>query len=964
MKKLPLILALATLFAAMSCSTQKNTAPTRMWHSFTARYNTYYNGHTAYKEGMYAKEKGHKDNYTEILPVFLVGNEKSRTTGSGNFETTITKCQKVIQLHSITRRPKVEGSKRQSPKMKAYLAQKEFNPFLKHAWLLMGEAQFQKGDFLEAASTFSYITRHYATQPTIANEARAYLIRCYTELEWFYDAEEVVSRMKRDTITSRTRKIANLSEANLLLRQERFEEALPYLKKGAKEATSKLQKARLHFLIGQILQHQGHKQEAFKAYQSCIRKNPPYELAFNARICQTEVMSGGAETKKMVRRLKSMASEDKNKDYLDQVYYAMGNIYLAQRDTANAITAYEKGREKSTRNGIEKGVLVLRLAELYWEQGRYDRAQTCYGEAIGALHKEHDKYDEVKRRSTVLDALVPHTSAIHLQDSLLYLSIAPEKVRNEAIDRVIEELKRKEKEDRELAADSAANARQQERGQAPSQQQRPAQQTGADKSWYFYNTTAVTQGKQTFKRTWGNRKLEDHWRRSNRTVIEFADNSDTEDEANTDSLMTDSLSNDSIAETKELSDAEDPHKRAYYMAQIPFTDEQKAASHAIIQESLYEAAVIEKDRLEDFPLAERTFTRLYSDYPNFEKMEDVYYHLFLLYSRWGKTERAEEFRDLLANYYPDSDITKLITAPDFEYLARFGKEVEDSLYRATYLAYRDRDNETVWANEAYAKEKFPKGANRPKFIFVDILSRIATSPADTLIKDLRQLIKEYPESDVSAMAGMMVNGLESGRSIEGGALDIGSLWSMRTQRTEEQVANIAEGQKLLADRETPFCFLIAYPTDSLDANRLLYNIAHFNFTAFLSRKLSITQQRGKALTHFVVGGFKSYEDAHAYAQRITISQELAKQLRHARTFLIAEANLNLIGTMYSYDDYQQFYDENFQPLELTPELLPKDEEPLQRYEDELTPEELKRHEQQRSKDQEEETFEDDGGEWY
>ena len=465
-----------------------------MWHAFTARYNTYYNGHTAYKEGMYAKEKGHKDNYTELLPVFLVGSEKSRTTGSGNFETTITKCQKAIQLHSITRRPKVEGSKRQSPKMKAYLAQKEFNPFLKHAWMLMGEAQFQKGDFLEAASTFSYITRHYATQPTIANEARAYLIRCYTELEWYYDAEEVVSRMKRDSITPHVRKIANLSEANLLLRQERFDDALPYLQKAVKEVSGSLQKARLHFLIGQIMQHQGKKAEAFKAYQSCIRKNPPYELTFNARIRQTEVMSGGAETQKMVKRLKSMASEDKNKDYLDQIYYAMGNIHLAQHDTVNAIIAYEKGRGKSTRNGIEKGILVLRLAELYWDQGRYDLAQTCYSEAIGALDKEHDKYEEIKHRSTVLDALVPFTSAIHLQDSLLYLSVAPEEERNEAIDRVIEALKQKEKEERALAADSAANARLQESGQAPSEQERPKQQTSADKSWYFYNTTAVTQG--------------------------------------------------------------------------------------------------------------------------------------------------------------------------------------------------------------------------------------------------------------------------------------------------------------------------------------------------------------------------------------------------------------------------------------------------------------------------------------
>jgi tetratricopeptide (TPR) repeat protein len=935
-----------------------------MWHSFSARYNTYYNGHTAYKEGMYTKEKGNKDNHTEMLPVFLVGNESSRTLGSSNFETAITKCQKAIQLHSISRRPKVEGGKKATPKMKPYLAQKEFNPFLRHAWMLMGEAQFQKGDFLEAAATFSYITRHYATQPLIVNEARAYLIRCYTELEWYYDAEDVVSRMKRDSITPRVRKIANLSEANLLLRQERYDEALPYLKKAAKETSSNLQEARLHFLIGQILQHQGQKQEAFKAYQSCVRQNPPYELTFNARIRQTEVMSGGKETKKMVRRLRNMAAEDKNKDYLDQIYYAMGNIYLAQRDTTNAISAYEKGREKSTRNGIEKGILVLRLAEIYWEQGRYDLAQGCYADAIGSLHKEHAKYEEVKRRSTVLDALVPFTSAVHLQDSLLYLSVAPEKERNEAIDRVIEALKRKEKEERANAADSDANARLQENGQTPSQQKRPAQQTGADKSWYFYNQTAVTQGKQTFKRSWGNRKLEDHWRRSNRTVVDFTADADAEASALSDSVSADSLVADSVAENKELTEVEDPHNRAYYMAQIPFSDEQKAAAHAIIQESLYEAALIEKDQLEDFPLAERTFTRLYSDYPNFEKMEEVYYQLFLLYSRWGQTVRANEFRDLLATYYPESDITKLITAPDFEYLARFGKEIEDSLYRATYQAYRDRQNEIVWANEAYAKEKFPKGANRPKFIFVDILSRIATVPADTLIQELRKLVGDYPESDVSQMAGMMIKGLESGRTIEGGALDIGSLWSMRTQRTEEQAANIAEGQQLLSDRETPFCFLIAYPTDSLDANRLLYNIAHFNFTAYLSRSLTITQQRGKALTQFVIGGFTSYEDAHEYAQRVPLSQELAQQLRYARTFLIAEANLNLLGTAYSYDDYQKFFDENFQPLNLDSELLPKEEEPLQRYEDELTPEELERLEQQRTKTNEEETYEDDGGEWY
>ena len=165
---LALLVAVALLTA---CSTKKNTAATRWWQAFTTRYNVYFNGHEAYKEGYLAKEEGNKDNYTELIPLFTVGNEDSRELGSSNFETTVTKCEKAIQLHSIKRRPSVSPNKRRTPEMRRYLSRKEFNPFLKNAWLLMGKAQFQKGDFIEAASTFSYITRLYAPEPLVVSEA-------------------------------------------------------------------------------------------------------------------------------------------------------------------------------------------------------------------------------------------------------------------------------------------------------------------------------------------------------------------------------------------------------------------------------------------------------------------------------------------------------------------------------------------------------------------------------------------------------------------------------------------------------------------------------------------------------------------------------------------------------------------------------------------------------------------------
>ena len=147
------------IFCLVACTTKQNTAGSRFWQGFTAKYNTYFNGHEAYKEGVDAQISGNVDNYTEILPFFPVGNEATRNIGKSQFDRAITKSEKAIQLHSIKVKPEVNPTKSRSEKMKQFLRRKEFNPFLKHAWLLMGQAQFHKGDFLGAASPFSYITR-------------------------------------------------------------------------------------------------------------------------------------------------------------------------------------------------------------------------------------------------------------------------------------------------------------------------------------------------------------------------------------------------------------------------------------------------------------------------------------------------------------------------------------------------------------------------------------------------------------------------------------------------------------------------------------------------------------------------------------------------------------------------------------------------------------------------------------
>ena len=160
---------LVLLSVLTACSTKKNTSGTRFYHAMTARFNTYFNGSEAFKEGVLEQQKGHKDNYTTLLPMYAVRNKSTAAMGKSNFETAIEKCEKAIKLHSIKARPKSNVNKRKTAKEKAYMARKEFNPFLRHAWLLMGKAQFQQGNFIEAASTFNYISGLYAGQPEIVS---------------------------------------------------------------------------------------------------------------------------------------------------------------------------------------------------------------------------------------------------------------------------------------------------------------------------------------------------------------------------------------------------------------------------------------------------------------------------------------------------------------------------------------------------------------------------------------------------------------------------------------------------------------------------------------------------------------------------------------------------------------------------------------------------------------------------
>lgn len=913
---IPLI-AVAVLLLAAGCSTEKNTSQSRWWHSFNAKYNTYYNGSLAYIDGSLEKETGNKDNFTEMIPLYTVGNKTSKELGKAKYDVAIEKCQKAIKLHSIKRRPEWTKNRQKTERDVEWLNRKEYNPFLWKAWMLMGRSQFMKGAFDEAASTFAYMSRMYATQPAIYGRARAWLAKCYIEQDWVYDAEDVISKMRRDSMHWRAQKEWDYTYADYYIHTQRYEEAIPYLRKVIRHEMRRKQKARQWFLMGQMEAALGHKEKAYQAYKHVVRLNPPYELEFNARIAMTEVMAGG-QAKKMVRRLKRMAASDNNKDYLDQVYYAIGNIYMNQQDTLKAIAAYEKGNTQSTRNGIEKGVLLLRLGDIYWTMERFSDAGRCYGEAIGLLDKERDDYKQLSQRSKVLDELVPYTEAIHLQDSLQALAKMPEAERNAAIDRVIEALKKKEKAERDAQAEANAEQQQAAQGGNTNTTNRPnnTQNNTTSKQglWYFYNPMAVSQGKEAFQKQWGKRENVDDWQRVNKTVVAM-DNGEMElTDEQRDSIAALEAQEDSVKNS--LKDPKnDPHKREYYMEQIPFTEDKVAESNNIIKDGLFNAGVIFKDKLDNLLLSEKHLRRLTDSFPEYEKNDEAFYHLYLLYSRRNDKERATQFLDKLKTDYPESQWTVLLSDPYYEENARIGVHLEDSLYAATYAAFKADRLDEVKGNTEISASRFPLGDNRDKFLFIGGLSKLNAGDASGCLADMEDMVKKFPKSRLAEMAGMIINGVKAGRKLHGGKFDIGDVWAQRSVVMSDSDSIAA--RRFLAERDVNFSFVVAYHPDSLQENRLLFELARFNFTNFIVRNFDIVIDELNGLHLMKVSGFRNYDEALQYARQLYANAAVSTLTHKGRALVISDSNLELLGTQYSFNDYDKFYDEHFMPLRIS-----------------------------------------------
>ena len=906
------ILAVAIL---CSCASKRaNTASTRMYHAFTARYNTYYNGNQAYNQALKAQKTSHKDNYLEQLPLLIVSDKNTQKTGASNYDRAIEKSQKAIKNHSIKRRPKKPTGKKLSQKKKLFYSQKEFNPFLWKVWFLMANSQFQKGEFTEAASTFIYISRLYENDPTIVAQARIGLAKCYAEMEWLYEAENLLQRVQRDTVPEVLKKDFAVAKANLLLKQNRGEEAIPYIKTGLKrKGLTPLDKAREHYLLGQLYAKADNKEDAYKSFGKTISQSPPYEFEFNARIRQTE-MATNENNKKILRKLKRMARSDKNTDYQAQIYYAIGNLHLSNKDTTEAINAYETGVATGATSGYGTGMLHLQLAKLYWEKGKFSKAHDNYSKASSMLTEENKDFEEVAFRSKALEGLVQYTDIVEKESELLYwATLTPEQL-NPIIDGLIEEAKRQEelrkKEEKKLTRENESGS---ELDKAGTNAAMTIDNQSDKQLWYFYNPQLVSQGVRAFKDKWGDRELKDYWRFSN-TISSLMSDEWTMDSTLTDSLAMDStfaaIDSTAIAGITDGTGIEelstDPTTREFYLQQIPDTDEKKAEAHKALSNALHEAGIRFKDDVSDKRLTFSYLERVVNEYPEFERLADTYYQLFLAGSRWGEPEKAAYYKALLIDNYPDSTITKRIQEPDFFETAAMRKHKEDSVYVKAYTHYTNGEYDDVISENIYSAGKYPQGSHRARFMFIDAMSKLYSDRQNEALEALEQLTSTYSADSISKLAAGISTGIKEGRLLHSGIST--SIWDRKADGTirygEDSIPQFSAG------RNEPYYFVLAFPNGSLDEKRLLFEMARYNFSRYMVRNFEMTFEVLAEITLLEIKEFLNFDEAFVYRKRLFGNAETAKLLEGINTFIISKSNLDLLLQYYTFDDYAEFYEKN------------------------------------------------------
>ncbi|MBN2524371.1 MAG: tetratricopeptide repeat protein [Bacteroidales bacterium] len=869
------------VFLIVSCSTKKNTGITRWYHNLTSKYNILFNGEESYNKGMLKLEQSYDDDFTEIIPVFLYTQEDALAAIAPEMDRSITKATKLITMHSLTVKPDIKADKELSPKQKEFYSRKEYNKWIDEAYLLMGKAHFHKMEYSRAEEVFNYILSNYAEDYSIF-EARMWLARLANEESRFKESEELLNSLERNLgLPKKLKGEVQATIADYYIKQEKYNEAIEHLKSAIEHCSRKPVKTRYTYLLAQLYSQINENILSSEYYSKVIRMNPPYKMAFNAKISRALAYQSGAGMKKDIEKeLRKMLKDDKNIDYQDQIYFALGNLYFKDKNEEKAIENYKLSLQASTDNLKQKAKTNITLADLYYSRPDYINAQAYYDSTVTLIDENYPNYKVILNKSVSLGKLVESINTVHFEDSVLALSYLSEAKLYEIIDEMI---------DRETKAEEERMIKQQELAQQQIDFQankNDFELAGQGNAWYFYNSSVKSLGKKEFMQVWGNRKLEDNWRRKNKSSISFGD-LDIET----------SLSEDEQLETtKTAKIITNKKSREYYLQYIPFSDSAKQASHNKISTGLYTMGEIYEEDLKDNPKAIESYENLLNRYPGNENRLQVYYRLYTIAKIEQDKDRVSKYQQKIINEFPNSNYAKLMTNPNYlqELMSQEHAKIEE--YNITYSLFQAENFNQVIARAEKAMKNNPGHELYAKYDYLYTISAGLRKDTLSFIMDLQKFKERYPSTDLAENAELLIKYLQNKepRIIE-----------LQKREVAKQLFSVT------SDEEHYFVYIV--PSEAR-INQLIFNILNFNLDNFDDLRLEVKKVNLDNKNNLcMVSKFKNGEESMIYLKKIILDENIFEdvEVQKATAVVISETNYKALTDSDKAEKYILFFKDNY-----------------------------------------------------
>jgi len=881
--KLPVknILFIFILVLLFGCTTEKNTSLTRTYHNITSKYNIFFNGNESFKRGVEKAEKSIVDNYTRILPVFYYSDESVAQTITSDMDRALAKATKVITLHSITAKPDLKKGP-VTQKQRDFYNKKEYNKWIDNNLLLMGKSYVYKREFYLALETLRKLIIDFPGEPS-RYEALIWMARAYNEMKEYRESERILMLLETDQeLPKKLKSDLYVTYGDLYNKQQNYEKAYPYFEKALKYTRKKKPALRYTYILAQLYEETGNHNKASRKYREVIKMNPPYEMTFNAKINMAGTFRSGAEDEKTIRsELRKMLKDEKNKDYLDQVYYAFGDLEMKVGNEDKAIEYYKLSVLNSLSNLYQKGQTYLTLGDYYYNKKDYTVAQAYYDSSLQNLTQDYEKYPELELKTASLTGLVENMRTYELEDSLQMLASLPEQQRLNIVDKIIAEVIQKEEEEKKLASEEQMD-NQYAYMMANQGLQRGMQSEEAGK-WYFYNLNAKSFGQPEFKMKWGQRKLEDHWRRKNKQSLEVFDNQSAQSNGQ------DSVSQAPVPVLNTKS-------REYYLQNIPLTDSMMTKSHEKLADALFNLGVIYRTELRDNDKSVESFEELVKRYPESNFTIDSYFNLYELYNDLNQPAKSRMYKDRLISEFPESPKAKYLSDPEFVKQLEEEREREYNFYDETYVAYNKAEYRLVIRNAEMALAKFSHTELFPRFHLLRALATGGLHGREAMKTELEMLVADYPEHEVSDYAKEMIEYIYN-------------------IAPEIKIADTqARAEEIYTFEPTKIHYFVIYAEKGSNLNQINFNIINFNLDNFNELNLAIQKEALEENTMFIIQEFPDFNNGSRYKEAFLKGQDVFRDVDvgKIKLFLITTENLDVLLEDKDVEKYVLFYEKFYE----------------------------------------------------